>query len=127
MHTNEIDSRLKLILSAQVDTLDELEKIWMFGYVHGKKNKSETLNPFPVNTIEHNYWAEGFEAGEFNEPPLFPQYISILSEIAESDDALEVQTRKKYHLDKVDRLLATAGVSVATASMVAAALINFMA
>ena len=127
MQTNEIDARLKLILSAQVDTLDELEKVWMSGYAHGQQDKSDDLNPFPENTVEYNYWAEGFEAGEFGEAPLFPQYISILTEETSSHNTPEVEKRKKFHLDKVDRLLATAGVTVATASLVTAVLINFMA
>ncbi len=127
MQTNEIDSRLKLILSAQVDKLDELEKVWMSGYAHGQQNQSDELNPFPEKTVEHNYWAEGFEAGEFGDEPLFPQYISILTEEATSEKDPQVEDRKKFHLTKVDGLLATTGVTVATASMVAAALINFMA
>ncbi len=127
MYTNEIDSRLKLILSAQADMLDELEKVWMSGYAHGKQNQSEDSNPFPENTIEGNYWAEGFEAGEFGDEPLFPQYISLLSEELATENAPEIENRKRFHLDKIDGLLATTGVTVAAASLVAAALINFMA
>ena len=32
MDQKDVDARLKLILSAQVDKLDELEKVWMSGY-----------------------------------------------------------------------------------------------
>ena len=125
MNTNEVDARLKLILSAQTDSLDELEKIWMLGYVNGKENTSSKGNPFPAETVEHNYWAEGFEAGEFGETPLFPEYISILPQENEENNALE--QRKRFHLNKADKLLATTGAGVATASMVAATLISFAA
>ena len=131
MQTNEVDARLKLILSAQTDSLDELEKVWMLGYDSGQKSASIKANPFPKDTIEHSYWAEGFEAGEFGEEPLFPEYISILSDIEgvdkQSSASVSLEQRKRFHLNKVDKLLATTGVSVATASMVAAALINFVA
>ncbi|MFZ9035465.1 MAG: hypothetical protein ACO2ZM_05050 [Francisellaceae bacterium] len=124
---NDIDGRLKLILSAQIDKLDELEKIWMHGYAHGQKDKEEADNPFPENTVEHNYWLEGFEAGEYDETPLFPEYISELAAMEDEEIQPEIIERKRFHLDKVDKLIASAGMGIATTSMVAAVLLSFMA
>ncbi|WP_119344051.1 hypothetical protein [Facilibium subflavum] len=126
MEQQEMDARLKLILTAQIDKLDELEKVWMYGYAHGKADKPDTDNPFPQNTVEYNYWLEGFESGEYGEEPLFPEYISILAETSNENDET-IQKRKRFHLDKIDKLIAGTGIGVATASMVAAALINFVA
>lgn len=125
MDNQQVDGRLRLILSAQVDTLDELEKIWMAGYAHGKHNESESKNPFPTTTVEHRYWAEGYESGTYGEAPLFPEYISTLSQTPDHAEATE--NRKRFHVNKVDKLIAGSSIGVATASMIAAALINFVA
>jgi len=126
MDQKDVDARLKLILSAQVDKLDELEKVWMSGYAHGVQGEPDGNNPFPDSTVEHSYWLEGYQSGEYGEKPLFPEYISVLADHLEGKGG-ELEERKRFHLNKVDRLLAGTGVSVATASMVAAALINFVA
>lgn len=48
-----------------------LEEVYIFGYECSKAALSEEDNPFPVNTLEHEQWSDGWWAGFYEEKPAF--------------------------------------------------------
>jgi hypothetical protein len=71
MQKHKLQPELALILSKQTF---ELEVTWMEGFSHGKLDLADNFNPYTRGTREHYYWSEGWEAGFYNQEPLFPEF-----------------------------------------------------
>lgn len=48
-----------------------LEDAWLDGYESMQRDCDETKNPFPVGTLEHHHWTDGWWASFYGEQPLF--------------------------------------------------------
>lgn len=82
----QLDSELKLHLNVNYPALEEC---WMDGYECAGQELEESDNPFPAGYREFDHWNEGWWAGFYGEPALYPELLSEQSQ-AEVDSTQEV-------------------------------------
>ncbi|MBK2125289.1 hypothetical protein [Fangia hongkongensis] len=70
------NSNERLILATQTYNI---ETVWMQGYAFGQKNTQANC-PYAKDSREAQYWNEGFDAGMFDEKPLFPDHAIDVDE-----------------------------------------------
>lgn len=93
MKDKENDSHLRLVLSIQSPSV---ELAWMEGFAYGQNHYKDTLNPYHQDTRLFHFWSEGWEAGFFNESPLFPEYAVDIEQDTEavSDNVTQIKQQR---------------------------------
>ena len=116
----EQDSHLKMVLSIQCPSL---EVAWMEGYAYGQNDYKDSANPYHHQTNIYQYWQEGWEAGFYNEPALFPEYaIEVEPDVENVDEKVTAINASRY-----GKWFYAVGALVGTAALWGATIIDLAA
>ena len=67
----------KLLIRTQV-YFHDLEDCYREGYLQGYHCADETINPYKTNSLESQYWSDGWWDGCYQKKPLFELDSSVL-------------------------------------------------
>ena len=118
---------LKLIFNVQSESVT-LEECWMHGYYSAQQGVEEASNPFDDSKAQQ-YWNDGWEAGLYGEPALFPEYA--MSKPTPADHSFQhiLQSIKKFSpkLKKTQVALYGLGITIGTSAIVATIAMDLVA
>lgn len=81
----------KLLLHIQ---FPDLEDVWLEGYEDAMAKVDEMTNPYPIGTIEHFYWSDGWWSATYEEAPLFNLDGSTVDSHAKPGEIIEINFRQ---------------------------------
>ena len=114
---------LNLVLHQQLATAS-LEACWMEGYYYGQQGADESLNPFKHDSVEHQYYSDGWWDGFYQEEALFPEHAfeGISNKAVNEGYVKEVGLRGREAIGTRDKVLRNGSVLAGLA--IAASLIG---
>jgi hypothetical protein len=102
---------LNLVLHQQLATAS-LEACWMEGYYYGQQGSDESSNPFKHDSVEHQYYSDGWWDGFYNEEALFPEYAfeGISNKAVNEDYVKEIGLREQEAASVRARIIRRSGI-----------------
>ncbi len=95
MMKNNVTPELKILLTSQTQA-HTLEECWMEGYATAQAEGEYERNPFQTKSRESRFWEEGFMAGLYNEPPLFPEHAVDVNLHHEATTSAQNEAQPKW-------------------------------
>ena len=119
-------AQLALIFNAQSESFT-LEECWMHGYYCAQQGIEEASNPFNDDKTQ-GYWNDGWEAGLYGEPALFPEY-AMGEETTNRSFQQVLQSIKKLgpSFNKTQLALYGLGITIGTSAIVATIAMDLVA
>ncbi len=114
---NPDQAHLNLILHKQLASRS-LESCWMEGFYYGQKGEDESLNPFKPDTVEHQYYSDGWWIAFYNEEALFPEHAfeGITNQAVNDEVVKEVGLNKVKEVSDIrSRVFNNTGILVGLA------------
>jgi hypothetical protein len=104
-------AHLNLILHQQLAARN-LESCWMEGYYYGQQGADESSNPFKHDTVEHQYYSDGWWGGFYQEEALFPEHAfeGVTNEAVNEAYVKEVGLREREAVGVRSRIIRNGGI-----------------